>query len=251
MSKLVPLYCFHCPRHADRRVNEHTHIGCELVYYSAGAGNVLLGNEPLAFSAGTICLLHPNTPHSETWTAEGEAWCMVFTTEDRSYLPEGLYNDHSGEIFPLIEAFFREMQEARSGRDAISCGYLDLILSLMARTESRQSHQQPPPGDRLDSIYHYIQDHYTTDIAFDELAVSIGYSYDRFRHLFKAYYHVSPKQMVLEKRMALAKQLLRTSDEKIETIARTCGFNSAPQFNVIFKKYCGLTPTEYRATAQK
>ncbi len=246
MNQLSVQYCFHCNRYAGRRVNTHTHNSCELVYYASGSGTVTLGEEELAFSKGMVCLTHPDTLHSEGWSENGDVWCLVFDAGEGT-LPEGMYDDRDGDIFPLIEAFFREQQADRSGRDEISLGYLAMILSLMARSERNPRQRTPPRGDRLDTVYRYIQDHYMTEIAFDELALSIGYSYDRFRHLFKQRYHVSPKQMVLTKRLVLAKQMLRKSDEKIENIAFACGFSTASQFNVIFKKYRGMTPREYRS----
>ena len=246
MNELSIQYCFHCRRHAEGHINAHTHNGCELVYYASGSGRVFWGEEAYPFSAGTICLTHPDTPHSETWQEDGDVWCLVFDMPQEKRLPEGTFTDRDGDIFPLLEAFFREQQTNRDGAEHISIGYLSVILLLMARTSPRRRSLTPSRGDRLDNAYRYIQDHYMTEIAFDELALSVGYSYDRFRHLFKTRYHVSPKQMVLTKRLALAKQMLRDSDEKIETVALTCGFSSASQFNVIFKKYRGITPKEYR-----
>lgn len=240
-------YCFHYLRHAGAAVGAHTHNGCELVYYSSGAGEIRCGEEELAFASGTISLTHPGTPHGERWSEDTDVWCVIFDSALEARLPEGLYWDRDGDIFPLIQALFREQQDNRAGRDEISLGYLEVILQLMARSEGTLSQRRPAAGDRLDSVFYYIQDYYNTDIAFDELALSIGYSYDRFRHLFKARYHISPKQLVLAKRIELAKQLLRESNEKIESIAHTCGFGTVSQFNVIFKKYRGMTPKEYRA----
>ena len=251
MQSLSLQYCFQGRRSAGDQIGRHTHHGCELVYYAAGTGSLQLDGEEMTIAPGMLCLIHPDTPHSETWQEAGDVRCIIMDIDEEQRLPEGLYRDLDDEILPLVEAFFLEQQHDRPGREEISRRYLALILALMARLESQPSRRPLPSGDRLDSICRFIQDYYMTDIAFDELALSIGYSYDRFRHLFKARYHVSPTQMVQARRIARAKELLRASDEKIENIAALCGYSSPSQFNVIFKKYRGMTPREYRNNMQK
>ncbi|MBR7184992.1 MAG: helix-turn-helix transcriptional regulator [Clostridia bacterium] len=240
-------YCFHHLRRPDSEVPLHAHRGYELVYYSSGEGVLSLGGKEHPFSGGMISLAYPETLHTERWSEDTHVWCVIFQIDDAALLPEGVYPDPDGEIFRLLSALFAEQQENRFYRDEISCNYLEIILRLMARSVPNQDNRRQPSADRLESVFYYIQDYFHTDIDFSELAQSIGYSYDRFRHLFKARYHVSPKKMVLAKRMELAESLLRNTNDKIESIARTVGFASVPQFNVIFKQHRGMTPKAYRA----
>lgn len=45
-----------------------------------------------------------------------------------------------------------------------------------------------------------------------------------------------------------ARKLLATPDLTISDIAFTAGFQSLSQFNRVFKRLCGKSPSEYRAT---
>lgn len=239
-------YCFHYLRRAGASVGAHTHNGCELVYYSSGSGTVRYGGEEMPFAQGMISLTHPGTPHGESWDKDTDVWCVIFDGVEDALLPEGVYTDNNGKIFSLLQALFREQQDNLYGRDEISLSYLEIVLQLMARSNCAILRSRAVFADRLDSAFNYIRDYFNTDISFEELALSIGYSYDRFRHLFKARYNITPKKLVLTRRIEMAGQLLRETDEKIENIARSCGFGSVPQFNVIFKQHRGMTPKEYR-----
>jgi AraC family transcriptional activator of pobA len=138
------------------------------------------------------------------------------------------------------------MAERSVGSEQIAAMYLSIILLRLRLRDSAEGEQVEEKNRSLDSVFRYIFDYYNTDIKPQELAASVGYSYDRFRHIFKEKYGITPKQMILYKRLDAAKQQLRR-DGKIENIARSCGFGSATQFNVIFKKTQGMTPSEYRA----
>jgi YesN/AraC family two-component response regulator len=48
------------------------------------------------------------------------------------------------------------------------------------------------------------------------------------------------------KRVIKAKELLLKTNKNVTAIAEEVGFKSAPYFYRTFKKYVGLTPSEYR-----
>ena len=54
--------------------------------------------------------------------------------------------------------------------------------------------------------------------------------------------------MINSRRVALAEQELLSNDEtSILDLALNCGFNSKSSFNSVFKRYTGLSPSQYRA----
>ena len=92
----------------------------------------------------------------------------------------------------------------------------------------------------------YIRENATRNVNFEILSESLGYSYDRLRHLFVEKYKVGMYEYLLQSRIASAKKMLADTRLSIKEVAKRCGFNSSTRFNVMFKKYMEITPKEYR-----
>ena len=66
-----------------------------------------------------------------------------------------------------------------------------------------------------------------------------------FRQLFLKQYGITPRQYIINARIAKAKQLLTSGNKKISAVAEECGFVSVYHFSRCFKEKCGMTATEY------
>lgn len=66
-----------------------------------------------------------------------------------------------------------------------------------------------------------------------------------FRQLFLKQYGITPRQYIINARIAKAKQLLVSGNKKISAISEECGFVSVYHFSRCFKEKCGMTATEY------
>ena len=68
-----------------------------------------------------------------------------------------------------------------------------------------------------------------------------------FSAQFRRAMGVPPKQYLSIRRISKAKMLLLRTQDPIKEIALRTGFENEFFFFRIFKKYTGLTPTQYRA----
>ena len=69
-------------------------------------------------------------------------------------------------------------------------------------------------------------------------------------HCFKARFGISPKNFILQVRINRAKELLASTDMKINDIALKVGFLSQQRFNDAFKRLENLTPLKYRKNSK-
>lgn len=92
----------------------------------------------------------------------------------------------------------------------------------------------------------YIEHHYTEPLTLDQLSRIAGFSQTHFGALFKRMTGMSPWDYINLKRISHARELLKTTNFPVETIAEESGFNNTTLFNRIFKKIIGLTPSEVR-----
>ena len=78
------------------------------------------------------------------------------------------------------------------------------------------------------------------------LAASLSLSLSYFQHLYKQFFYCSCQQDIINARLELAKYYLTGSDMNIRSLSDFCGYDNELHFMRQFKKYIGMTPTEYR-----
>lgn len=91
-----------------------------------------------------------------------------------------------------------------------------------------------------------IAAHIGEDIGITETAKSLGISRYYMAHIFKQYTGTSVMSYKNELRLAKAKKMLITSDEKISDIAIECGYSTSSYFSKKFAENEGITPADYR-----
>ena len=111
---------------------------------------------------------------------------------------------------------------------------------------NRQGDDRTSNVHLMKQILSYIDSHYTEDIGLDVISHRFGRSPGYISTMFKRYADEGLNHYVTKKRMELATQLLTDSSRTIQEIADQCGYYNAKYFSMVFKKYLGQTPSEYR-----
>lgn len=79
-----------------------------------------------------------------------------------------------------------------------------------------------------------------------ELAGSLCLSLSYFQHLYKQFFGISCQQDMINARLKLAKYYLTNSNMNISSLAGFCGYENELHFMRQFKKFTGITPSDYR-----
>lgn len=79
-----------------------------------------------------------------------------------------------------------------------------------------------------------------------EMADSLLLSPSYFQHLYKDFFNCSCQQDIIQARLSFAKFYLENSEMNIQEVADFCGYDCSVHFMRQFKKFIGITPTEYR-----
>ncbi|MEF2574287.1 MAG: AraC family transcriptional regulator [Eisenbergiella sp.] len=122
--------------------------------------------------------------------------------------------------------------------------------------EERRHRTEPKEGTEAEAgcrkrsitdVLAYLHEHYL-DPGFSAkyMAASFDTSVSNLSHFFKKNMGVSISAYVDQIKLEKAKQLLRDSDLKVGEIAELLQYGSSTGFAVMFKKYEGMTPKEYR-----
>lgn len=84
------------------------------------------------------------------------------------------------------------------------------------------------------------------NVSMAALASCVGMGVDRFARVFAATFHTTPRQYILDRRVAHAKTLLLTTSLTVTEIGAAVGFSSQSHFTTTFCKRVGVAPIEYR-----
>lgn len=79
-----------------------------------------------------------------------------------------------------------------------------------------------------------------------EMAQKLSMSRSRFSVLYRKCFGISPREDLINARIAYAKYLLDAGDLKIETISDMAGYHNVYHFIRQFKEITGVTPGKYR-----
>jgi AraC-like DNA-binding protein len=96
----------------------------------------------------------------------------------------------------------------------------------------------------------YIQEHLEEELSLTQVAKAVNISPNHLSEKFKQVTGVNFVTYVARARYEKALSLLHDTDFRVTEIAFATGFQSLSQFNRVFKKLSGRSPTAYRASTR-
>lgn len=92
----------------------------------------------------------------------------------------------------------------------------------------------------------YIESNYASNLTLNSVAAQVHLSPAYLSRIFTKKTGAGFSEYLTKVRLQRAKTRLRISDDTIDQIAAESGFNSNSYFTSVFKRYEGITPSEYR-----
>ena len=92
----------------------------------------------------------------------------------------------------------------------------------------------------------YIKEHFSEEITLDDVARQVDISPYYFSKLFKQEVGENFIEYLTQTRIAKAKEYLVNPKYSIKEICGLCGYSDPNYFSRIFRKYEGVSPSEYR-----
>lgn len=99
---------------------------------------------------------------------------------------------------------------------------------------------------RIDELRHYIAGNIARPLTVTELAEQAHVSERQLTRIFRTELGMTPAAYIEAARVEVARQRLETSDETLQRIAATCGFNTVDTLARAFRRRLDTTPAEYR-----
>ena len=123
-----------------------------------------------------------------------------------------------------------------------------------ARTLASSSYAKVAVEDdsrRILKVKNYISKNYMDDLRLPQLASLAGMSSSAFSRFFKLHTGRNISEYIIDLRLGYAARMLVDTAKSISEIGFDCGFNNLSNFNRIFKKKKGCSPSEFRENYHK
>ena len=268
---------------ADRRKKEftypiHNHEVFELnfVEHAAGVRRIVGDSNEVISDYDLVLITSPDLEH--VWEQN------TCTSDDIREITVQFYLDLSDDGFLSRNPFHslrKMLKEARKGlsfpMDAIMRVYqqLDTLSSVKdgfyavmqflailyelsrcegARTLATSSYAKvevESDSRRVLKVKNYIAKNYMDEIRLNTLADIAGMSPSAFSRFFKLHTGRNLSDYIIEMRLGYASRMLVDTARSIAEISFQSGFNNLSNFNRIFKKKKGCSPSEFRENYHK
>ncbi|MFC5530875.1 AraC family transcriptional regulator [Cohnella yongneupensis] len=230
----------------------------------SGKGRFHSGEYEGELTAGSSFLIHPRQLF-EYVSDEAEPWRYRWIGFTGANADELVVAAGFGPSQPVIDtgenraprdrcrAIF-ECFRTRGGSASLEAtGHLHLLCADLLGATAGNAVQQPiRPDSHNDELVQlvigYLSTQYAEPITIEAMAETLGYNRAYLSRLFKKISGLSPITFLTKLRIDHGKRLLRERPElTVEQIASSVGIQDALYFSKQFRRWFGLSPTEYRA----
>ncbi len=251
----------------------HHHHALEIILVMENLYPVRVGSEEFLMNAGDILFIPPDMLHT---ISGGRGVRFIFQIDlsplkvfidfnaiepilmKPLYLTDDSDRDIKNEIsdclMKIVDIYF---QNENMWELSIFSILLELVATIGKQNFLQKESFKPESGsssmmnyEKFANLLKYMDDHYSEDLTLDWAAGFAGFSKFHFLRLFKEYTGTTYHDHLSHKRIQAAQNLLSTN-ESISNIASYTGFNNLTSFCRCFKKYTGMSPSEYRSRKEK
>ncbi|MCU0354116.1 MAG: AraC family transcriptional regulator [Cytophagales bacterium] len=262
----------------DLTTRWHYHPEVELIFFTEGRANGVIGDAFTEFEAGELVLLGANFPHvlqenaafAEQWPDVRPAGAILQFTEDflgRDFLQR----PETSLVRQLLDAArrglrFRATAVAQVAPDLQAMPGLSdtrrllaLLQVLVTLAETDEYDFLTPQDyhfdhsrdeDRMRRVNQFVYEHFRDRITIAEVAAVANMTEAAFCRYFKTRTLKHFTRFLNEVRVAYACKLLQKPDCTVTDAAFESGFNSLSYFNRQFKTTMRMSPQSYRKRQQ-
>lgn len=239
----------------------------EMEYYTDSRGGIIVNGEYLPTMPGDVnlrkpgeyvagippyrCYLicfdvtgHPHRRQPYTFGCPEEAQ-PCYKNPILDALPSKISCPPGSQIEKLFEKVCQlEGSPDPYARFAQRTALMEILCQLAGFAQSSHTHISPP----IQRVTRRISTHFAEPLNVEQLIFESGMSHATFHRRFLSETGRTPLEMITELRMARAREMLLLTDAPVADIADLCGYPDNSYFARVFKKHCGLSPLDFRAS---
>lgn len=241
--------------------------GLEICFLARGQQTYRVNNEIYRLRGGDQYLVFPGEPHDSAGMPEEKSvlyWIflklkparrpLLFLDPKSSYslrrallaLPSRHFAAEPGTR-DLLEEIFAALEHRGSRLKRIGTAAL-VLRYLFSTLRASRRNRRAAPSPRMQRCLAYIAANPTELPSVPQLARLVRLSPSRFKVRFREEVGLPPREHVLRQKLAVAQTWLRRPGATVTGVAYGLGFSSSQYFATVFRRFTGLTPTQYQAS---
>ena len=254
--------------------DEHWHNALEVIMPVENHYQVVIKGTTYTIQPGELLIIPPNELHRLIAPKSGIRFIFLFDisliSKIKGYSSIQTIYAHPLHIckdnFPYVyediyQCFVQIRNEYFNKTEFADLTIYSLLIQILVKLGYNRvnSFNDENPG-RMESqkkyvkkfteLMDYIDEHYMEDLTLEDLARENWMSPYYLSHQFKNITGYTLTHYIHLVRIRNCQYLLINSPKKITEIATECGFSSFSQFNRIFRRLCGESPSDYRKRQQ-
>ena len=226
-------------------------------YILKGRGRIRLGQSSFEAKTGDIYILPAGENHYYYSDAE-DPWVKVWFNIKgslidqllKTYQIQNLYHIEGLNLSGLFHEFFETAKfnlPHEEIHNRCATVFLQIVQAISHYTHNAFAPSPSLAGQlkaQMDSIVQY-------DVSFSSLIDSLFCTKSHAIRVFKEAYGITPYQYLLQKKLTVAKMMLKDTRLPMKEIAENLGFQDNHYISSFFKKQTGTSPQQYRKNAMK
>ena len=226
----------------------------QFLFTAKGSGVLRVGEKRYALEKNSLLYLPPALPHEyypahEDWTT---CW-MVFRGDKLADIMRNMGFEGemvaTGAYISAFQKIFERILSLASDNlhNSEKCSLLIYNAVLTAKDIFDGRSTDGSTGSAIaDEAVRYINEHLSDDITLGELAALSGVSPQYFGRVFRQCLGMRPMEYVARVKVSKAKTMLLDSDIPVAELSQRLGYASQTYFGIVFRKYEGISPSEFR-----
>jgi len=225
-------------------VNRHQHNCWELVYCTGGSGQFVFDQLSLAYHAGDIVVIPPDTPHMN---ASESGFTNIHLNIGPSTLalrqPVRISDDSNQSMLHLFSDVYYLYSSGAEEKAELLPAYGSLLVQHILCGNALPRKNRIVEQIEQSIVLNYANANY----KLDELLRSMPYCEDHLCRLFRQETGYTPHKYLIHMRLQAAASMLASnySRNSIAEVARLSGFRNPLYFSRLFKQKYGVSPTQY------
>lgn len=224
----------------------HCHGQYEMIGVVNGDINIMLEGRKYRLTENQVAIIPPLSYHTITANKQG-GYKRITALFDVGAIPaeiQSFFLDEKEDVFITTSVHLKGLKNVCVKTENTMYAPLAEALMTMVFYENinkQRSDAETETDDFLKMSLGYIEQHLNEKVALDELAKYTMRSKSSFCHLFEEKMKITPKQYILQKKLALANKLIMEGTPP--TVAATrVGYENYSNFYRMYVKYYGVRP---------